>query len=99
MSVQVHPVAFLTLMYAAQEQRSAENVLATGHADLNAMTLLNAAINGAPEKKPHPRILEAMKVTVAVQALKEADHSRAEAAKRLGISEPTVRRHWNRPII
>ncbi|WP_177182237.1 helix-turn-helix domain-containing protein [Pseudomonas sp. NFR16] len=96
-SLQVHPVAFLALMYAAHEQTSAADVLATAQADLNAMALLNSAINAAPEKKPHPRVAKAAQVTTAVQALKGAGHSRVEIAKVLGLSEPTVRRHWNRP--
>lgn len=97
-SLQVHPVAFLALMYAAQEQTSAADVLAVAQADLNALALLNRAINAAPEKKTHPRVAEAEKVTAAVQALKDAGHSRAEVATMLGVSEPTVRRHWNRPL-
>lgn len=97
-SLQVHPVAFLALMYAAQEQKSAADILATAQADLSAMSLLNSAINAAPEKKPHPRVAKAAQVTASIQAMKDAGHSRAEVAKMLGLSEPTVRRHWNRPL-
>lgn len=96
-SLQVHPVAFLALMYAAQEQTSAADILAAAQADLSAMALLNSAINAAPEKKPHPRVSKAAQVAVSIQAMKDAGHSRAEVAKMLGLSESTVRRHWNRP--
>lgn len=97
-SLQVHPVAFLALMYAAHEQRSAADVLSVAQADLNAMALLNSAINAAPEKKPHPRVAKAAQVTASIQAMKDAGHSRAEVARMLGVSEPTVRRHWNRSV-
>jgi DNA-binding NarL/FixJ family response regulator len=85
-------------VYAAQEQKSAADVIALAHADLSKMALLYAPVEPAPVKKAHPRVTGAEKVTRAVQELKDAGHTRAEVARMLGVSEPTVRRHWNRPL-
>jgi transcriptional regulator with XRE-family HTH domain len=97
-SLQLHPVAFLALVYAAQEQRSAADIIATAHADLASLALLYTPVKPAAVKRPHPRIADAEKVTRAVQELKDAGHTRAEVARMLGVSEPTIRRHWNRPL-
>ncbi|SIR47969.1 Helix-turn-helix [Pseudomonas sp. B10] len=97
-SLQLHPVAFLALVYAAQEQRSAADVITSAHADLSKMALLYVPVKPAPVKRAHPRVADAEKVTRAVQELKDAGHTRAEVARMLGVSEPTVRRHWNRPL-
>nr|WP_274603649.1 transcriptional regulator [Pseudomonas lutea] len=97
-SLQIHPVAFLALLYAAHEQTSAAAVLALAEQDLEGLSLLRARVDASPKKKPHPRVTEATKVTAAVQELKDAGHSKAEVARMLGVSEPTVRRHWNRVL-
>lgn len=97
-SLQIHPVAFLALMYAAHEQTSAAHVLEAAGQDLKSLSLLKAQVEAAPQKKPHPRVTEATKVTAAVQELKGAGHSKAEVARMLTVSEATVRRHWNRVL-
>jgi len=94
--LQVHPVAFMALVYAAKTQTSAAQVLAIAEADLKELRLLKGLVRPEPEKQPHPRVIEASGDRMEVRQLRDAGHSQAEISKILGMAPSTVRRHWHR---
>lgn len=95
-SLEMHPVAFLTLVYSAHSQLTPADVLALAKEQLVQQGLIDQVVESAPEKRPHPRVSSAAKAREAVQELKEAGHTQAEIARRLNMAESTVRRHWHR---
>lgn len=95
-ALNLHPVALMTLVCAAQDDLTASEVLELAKKDLQSISLLKVAIPLVSEEKPHPRVAAAAQARESVQALKEEGHSQAEIARILGMAESTVRRHWHR---
>ncbi len=97
-TLNIHPVAFMALVHAAQSGSAASEVLEQAKVDLEAMSLLDKHLSAEPDLSPHPRITQAAEVWRSVQQMKAQGHSRAETAKVLGVAKTTVQRYWNRQI-
>lgn len=95
-SLEMHPVAFMTLVYSAHSQLTPAEVLTLAKEELVQQGLIDQVVESAPEKRSHPRVSSAVKAREAVHELKEAGHTQAEIARRLKMAESTVRRHWHR---
>ena len=95
-ALKLHPVALMALVCAAQEKLTASDVLEIAEKDLQSKSLLKVTIALEKEERPHPRVTAAALARDKVQALKEQGHSQAEIARKLGMAESTVRRHWHR---
>ncbi|WP_095194331.1 helix-turn-helix domain-containing protein [Pseudomonas sp. Irchel 3A7] len=95
-ALKLHPVALMALVCAAQEKRTASDVLEIAEKDLQSKSLLKVAIALEKEERPHPRVTAAALARDKVQTLKEQGHSQAQIARELGMAESTVRRHWHR---
>ncbi|MQU53416.1 MULTISPECIES: helix-turn-helix domain-containing protein [Pseudomonas] len=94
-AMQLHPISFLALVYAAHGQQSAREILQNAQDELEAVALLDANIISEPKKIPHPRVTEAAETRRAIQALKGEERTQAEVARMLGLSTSTVGRHWH----
>ncbi|MFP3924470.1 sigma factor-like helix-turn-helix DNA-binding protein [Pseudomonas sp. W5-36] len=95
-SLEMHPVAFMTLVYSAHSQLTPAEVLILAKEELVQQGLIDKVVESAPKKRSHPRVSNAAKAREAVLELKEAGHTQAEIARRLNMAESTVRRHWHR---
>ncbi|MBT2371312.1 helix-turn-helix domain-containing protein [Pseudomonas fluorescens] len=95
-ALNLHPISFLTLVQAAQDQKSARDILEEALQELEAMALLDEHLPLAPQKLRPPQTEDAAKKWEAVQALKSKGHTQAEAVRMLGIPRSTVGRHWYR---
>lgn len=93
----IHPVAFITLVHAAQSGSTSREVMEKASADLEALALFDDRLSEQEELSPHPRITQAIEVWRSVQQMKAQGHSRAETMKALGVAKTTVQRYWNRP--
>ncbi|CAJ0557332.1 unnamed protein product, partial [Mesorhabditis spiculigera] len=72
-ALNLHPVSFLALVHAAQDQRSAREILRLAMEELDAIELLDAALPIQPEKLSPPQTVAADKKWEAVQELKKKD--------------------------
>ncbi|KPZ27229.1 Uncharacterized protein ALO38_03687 [Pseudomonas coronafaciens pv. zizaniae] len=95
-SLEMHPVAFMTLVYSAHSQLTPAEVMALAKEELVQQALIDKVVESGPDKHPHPRVSSAAKSREAVHELREAGHTQAEIARRLNMAESTVRRHWHR---
>ncbi|KTB91381.1 hypothetical protein AO073_06060 [Pseudomonas syringae ICMP 11293] len=95
-SLEMHPVAFMALVYSAHSQLTPAEVLILAKEELVQQGLIDQVVESAPKKRSHPRVSSAVKAREAVQELKKAGHTQAEIARRLNMAESTVRRHWHR---
>ena len=77
-ALHLHPVSFLALVHAAQDQRTAREILQLALQELDAIELLDASLPIQPEKLSHPQTLAAEKKWEAVQVLKKEGRSQAE---------------------
>lgn len=96
LAMKLHPVSFLALIHAAQDQKTVREILKLALQELDAVDLLDVAIPAQPEKLPHPRTKVAEKSRESVQALKNLGHTQAEVVQMLGMPKSTVGRHWHR---
>ncbi|MGU9805059.1 UNVERIFIED_CONTAM: helix-turn-helix domain-containing protein [Pseudomonas sp. CM11] len=94
-AMQLHPISFLALVYAAHNQQSVREILLHAQDELEGLALLDAKIISEPKKIPHPRVLVAAETRRAILALKEEQRTQAEVARILGLSTSTVGRHWH----
>ncbi|CAJ0557559.1 unnamed protein product, partial [Mesorhabditis spiculigera] len=95
-ALNLHPVSFLALVHAAQDQRSAREILRLAMEELDAIELLDAALPIQPEKLSPPQTVAADKKWEAVQELKKEGHSQAEVVQMLGMPRSTVGRYWHK---
>lgn len=95
-ALHLHPLSFLALVHAAQDQRTAREILQLALEELDAIELLDASLPNHPEKLSHPQTVAAEKKWEAVQKLKKEGHSQAEANKILGLSKSTIGRLWHK---
>lgn len=87
-------ISFLTLVQAAQDQKSAREILQTALQELEAMALLDGHLPPEPKKLRPPQTEGAEEKRKAVQALKSKGHTQAEVMRMLGMPRSTVGRHW-----
>jgi DNA-binding NarL/FixJ family response regulator len=93
-AVGLHPISFLTLVYAAQSGQSPLEILRLAESELNAAALLDAEVGSAPEEVVDRKKARAALTACAVLKLKNEGKTQAEAARELKISTSTVGRHW-----
>jgi len=94
-ALKIHPTAFLALILASQEQRTARDVLSAALADIEELGLADQTLPKTPKRLVAPRVEEAVRKREAVQDLKAKGLTQAEAAKILDIPEATLRRLWH----
>lgn len=95
-ALNLHPVSFLALVHAAQDQRSAREILRLAMEELDAIELLDVSLPIQPEKLSPPQTVAADKKWEAVQELKKEGHSQAEVVQMLGMPRSTVGRYWHK---
>ncbi|ESW36675.1 helix-turn-helix domain-containing protein [Pseudomonas taiwanensis] len=95
-ALNLHPLAFLALVHAADEQKTARELLDQVFAELNRLKMLDAPLPQAPTKKPHPRTRSAEEGLRKVQALKAQGKSQVEVIELLGMPRSTVSRYWRK---
>lgn len=95
-ALHLHPVSFLALVHAAQDQRTVREILLLAMEELEAIELLDASLPIQPEQLSHPQTVAAEKKWEAVQELKEQGCSQAEAVQILGLPKSTVGRLWHK---
>ena len=91
-ALHLHPVSLLALVHAAQDQRTAREILQLALQELDAIELLDEPLPIEPEKVSHPQTVAAEKKWEAVQELKKEGRSQAEATQILGLPKSTVGR-------
>ncbi|MBM3107258.1 helix-turn-helix domain-containing protein [Pseudomonas sp. V1] len=94
----VKPTTLLALAIASYDQSSARETLLASLAELEALGLADAPLPTEPQKATRLNVSEARKRWVAVQELKLAGVSQAEASRQLGLPESTVRRLWRQEL-
>lgn len=94
--LELSPIALMALVCAAQDELTASDVLELAKKDLQSISLLKVTISLEAKAKPHPGVTAAAKSREEVQALKDQGYSQADIARKLGMAESTVRRHWHR---
>lgn len=87
-------VSFVTLVQAAQDQKSAREILQAALQELEAMDLLDERLPAEPRKLPSPKTEGAEDRWKAVQALKIKGHTQVEIVRILGMPRSTVGRLW-----
>lgn len=92
----IEPLSFLALVFAAQHQLPARQVLLTTLAQLERLELADAVLPVEPLQLPSPLIEDARQKWAAVQELKRAGVSQIEAASSLGLPKSTVGRLWHK---
>ena len=97
-ALHLHPVSLLTLVHAANDQKTARDILLLAMEELDAIELLDASLPAQPEKLPHPQTVAADKKWEAVLALKKEGRSQAEVMRILGLPKSTVGRLWHKDI-
>lgn len=95
-SLSVHPLTFLALVHASDEQKTPRDILDLVHEELKVMALLDAPLPLTPEKKAHPRTRSAEENLKKVRELKSEGKTQAEVIKLLGIPRSTVSRYWRK---
>jgi len=95
-ALNLHPISFLTLVQAAQDQKPAREILLLALQELGGMALLDKAPPLEPKKLRPPQTVDAEKNWEAVQALKSQGHTQAEVVRMLGLPRSTVGRHWHK---
>jgi transcriptional regulator with XRE-family HTH domain len=94
-ALHLHPVSLLALVHAAQDQRTAREILQIALEELDAIELLDASLPIQPKKLSHPQTVAAEKKWEAIQELKKEGRSQAEVVQILGIPKSTVGRLWH----
>lgn len=92
-ALQLDPMAFLTVVYAADRSHSPREVLNQLQVALESSGLLDTVIPQQPTKMPHPVAAGAAVLKKKIEALMEEGVSQADVARKLGISRQTVSRH------
>ncbi len=95
-ALHLHPLSFLALVHAAQDQRTAREILQLTLQELDAIELLDASLPIQPEQLSHPQTVAAEKKWEAVQELKREGRSQAEVVQILGMPKSTVGRLWHK---
>lgn len=95
-ALSLHPISLLTLVHAAQDKKSAREILQTVFEELEGMALLDESLPFEPKVLRQPQIENAERKWEAVQALKQKGHTQVEVMRMLGMPRSTVGRHWNR---
>ena len=95
-ALHLHPVSLLALVHAAQDQRSAREILLLALEELDAIELLDAPPPTQPQNLSHPQTVAAEKKWEAVQVLKKEGRSQAEVVEILGLPKSTVGRLWHK---
>lgn len=92
----LHPVSFLTLVHAAQEEKSGREVLELVTKQLDALSLLDLPLPKEPEVTRPPQTEKAERARIAVQELRAMGKTQREVMDILGLPRSTVGRHWHR---
>nr|WP_175586355.1 helix-turn-helix domain-containing protein [Pseudomonas sp. CM27] len=86
----VDPLTLLTLAYAAERGQTPQQVLDHLAKDLESTGLLCSEIPALPSKKPHPNVAASLELREQIKELVDQGYSKAEVARKLGISRQTV---------
>lgn len=95
-ALHLHPVSFLALVHAAQDQKPVREILQLALEELDALDLLDTTLPTQPMRLLPPQTKAAEKNWEAVQALKKEGHSQAEVVQILGMPRSTVGRCWHK---
>jgi len=90
----VSPTTLLALTMASYDQSSPRETLLASLAEIEALGLADAPLPTQLQTTTRINVSRANKRLVAVQELKLAGVSQAEASRQLGLPESTVRRLW-----
>lgn len=90
----VQPTTLLALAMASYDKRSARETLLASLIEIEALGLADAPLPTQLQATTRINVSRAKKRLVAVQELKLAGVSQAEASRQLGLPESTVRRLW-----
>lgn len=94
----VSPTTLLALTMASYDKSSPRKTLLASLAEIEALGLADAPLPTGPQTATRLNVSEARKRWVAVQELKAAGVSQAEASRQLGFPESTVRRLWRQDL-
>lgn len=94
----VRPTTLLALAMASYDQSSARETLLASLAEIEALGLADAPLPTRPQAITPMNVSRARKRWVAVQKLKSEGVSQAEASRKLGLPESTVRRLWRQEL-
>lgn len=98
-ALHLHPISLLALVHAAQDQRTAREILRLALEELDAIDLLDAPLPTQPQTLSHPQMVGAVKKWEAVQELKKEGRSQAEVVEILGLPRSTVGRLWHKNLM
>ena len=94
-ALHVTPLAFLTLVAAAHEGKTARSALNDTLAELMYLGVLDEVLPSEPKKLTPPQSIAAAEKLRAVKKLKEAGCTQIEASRQLGLPRSTVGRLWH----
>lgn len=94
----VSPTTLLALTMASYDQSSPRETLLASLAEIEALGLADAPLPTQLQTTTRINVSRANKRLVAVQELKLAGVSQAEASRQLGLPESTVRRLWRQEL-
>jgi len=92
-ALQLDPLSFLTIVYAAQRGQSPRAILSSIQADLESSGLLDATIPTTPAPVVHPVVADAAELKFKIIKMMDEGLTQAEVARRLKIAKSTVTRH------
>lgn len=94
----VSPTTLLALTMASYDQSSPRETLLASLAEIEALGLADAPLPTQLQTTTRINVSRANKRLVAVQEMKLAGVSQAEASRQLGLPESTVRRLWRQEL-
>ena len=92
--LEVEPLTFLTLAFAAQAGVKPGDLLERVVHELHDLGLINTIPEWSDKPGIHPRTLKAAALKTEIQRLAAEGKSRMEVARELDVSYTSVRRYW-----
>lgn len=94
-AMKIQPGSLFTLALACHGQRTPREILSDVLAELEELELADAVLDDQQQPTKTPAMIDAERKRAAIRALKREGVTQAEAAKRLGLPEATLRRLWH----
>lgn len=94
----IQPTTLLALAMASYDKKSARETLLASLSEIEALGLADAPLPAKLQTTTRINVSSARKRLVAVQELKLAGVSQAEASRQLELPESTVRRLWRQEL-
>jgi len=96
--LEIETVTLIALTIASRDHRTAREILLASLAEIEALDLADVAIPAEPDRLTPLNISAASEKLQAVQELKANGFTQAEAARKLGMPESTLRRLWHQVL-